>query len=146
MLREMHLASVLHKGVSLDAKTTGAHEALEMATIQGATALGLEDDIGSLVVGKKADLVIVNATGSWAAPWDQDVEEPGGIDPVTLVVGCASGRDVSHVIVNGNLLVEEGRLLCADEREVIEAARNSIKGIQQRSGVRNNGRSGWLYV
>ncbi|KAF2993373.1 hypothetical protein E8E14_001040 [Neopestalotiopsis sp. 37M] len=134
MLREMHLASIVHKGVMLDASVVGAREALEMATIRGATALGLDQDIGSIVVGKKADLVVLDLTKVWAAPWDQDVL--GGMDPVSLVVGSCTGRDVTHVMIDGCFVVEDGRLSFIDEGEIILAAKTAIRGIQQRSGVK----------
>ncbi|KAK7965989.1 uncharacterized protein PG986_000266 [Apiospora aurea] len=101
MLREMHLASILHKGSLMDAGSTGAHEALEMATIRGAKALGLEADIGSLEVGKKADLVVLDVRASWAAPWNPGMFAHGDMDPVSLVVGSCTGRDVTHVMVDG---------------------------------------------
>jgi cytosine/adenosine deaminase-related metal-dependent hydrolase len=70
MFREMHLAGILHKGANHDASLVGATEVLEMATINGALALGLQDDIGSLEVGKKADLVVVDPSRLHAARFD----------------------------------------------------------------------------
>lgn len=133
MLREMHLASVLHKGVCMDAAVVGAHEALEMATVRAARALGLDGDVGSLEVGKKADLVVLDVSGCWAAPWDPEL--PGGMDPVSLVVGCCTGRDVTHVMVDGALLVEDRKLMCADEVSISQAARTAVKGLLDRSNV-----------
>lgn len=145
MLREMHLASILHKGNTMDASTIGAHEALEMATIHGAKALGLDDEIGSIEVGKKADLVVLNPNGVWSAPWTHESVHHGGIDPVSLVVGNCTGRDVTHVFVDGQILVEETELFIADEDAIIEAARHAIKGIQERSGVQATRKAGWSY-
>ncbi|KAK8041348.1 hypothetical protein PG994_014355 [Apiospora phragmitis] len=130
MLREMHLASILHKGTLLDAGSIGAHEALEMATIRGAKALGLEAEIGSVEVGKKADLVVLDARASWAAPWSPELFSRGGMDPVSLVVGSCTGRDVTHVMVDGRVLVEDGRLLVADETTIILAGRQVVASIQ----------------
>ncbi|KAI0007712.1 hypothetical protein F4779DRAFT_492087 [Xylariaceae sp. FL0662B] len=146
MLREMHLASVLHKGVFEDASAIGAHEALEMATVEGARALSLEQEVGSLEVGKKADLVVLDIRRSWAAPWDPEtVAGGGGMDPVSLVVGCCTGRDVSHVMVNGRMLVQEGVLLCADEEAITQAARKAVRGIRERSGIQASRKPGWNY-
>ncbi|KAI1844893.1 hypothetical protein JX266_008909 [Neoarthrinium moseri] len=144
MLREMHLASIVHKGTTLNAGSIGAHEALEMATIRGAKALGLEKEIGSIEVGKKADLVVLDVSGAWAAPWDQDSRN--GMDPVSLVVGSCTGKNVTHVMVDGSLLVEDSRLMCADEADIAMAARAAVKGIQQRSGVKTVPKAGWTYV
>ncbi|KAK7955019.1 5-methylthioadenosine s-adenosylhomocysteine deaminase n1 protein [Apiospora saccharicola] len=145
MLREMHLASILHKGNLLDAGSIGAHEALEMATIYGAKALGLEKEIGSLEVGKKADLVVLDARASWAAPWSPQQFVHGGMDPVSLVVGSCTGRDVTHVMVDGRILVEDGSLLVADESAIIQSARLAVAGILDRSGVYASRKEGWTY-
>jgi cytosine/adenosine deaminase-related metal-dependent hydrolase len=143
MLRETHLASVLHKGVLMDAASVGAHEALEMATVRAARALGLSHEIGSIEVGKKADLVVLDVSGSWAAPWDPELL--GGMDPVSLVVGSCTGRDATHVMVDGILLVEDKKLACADETSISLAARTAVKGLLDRSGVKVGPKAGWTY-
>ncbi|KAJ9134641.1 Amidohydrolase 1 [Pleurostoma richardsiae] len=145
MLREMHLASILHRGVSLDAASVGAHAALEMATIKGARALGLEDEVGSLEVGKKADIAVLDVRGGWAAPWDPQAAREGGMDPVDLVVGTCTGRDVELVMVDGKILVEGGKLVGMDEEEIIEAARRAVRGIRERSGVKATQKPEWVY-
>jgi cytosine/adenosine deaminase-related metal-dependent hydrolase len=143
MLREMHLAAMLHKGVRHDASVLGAHEALEMATIYGAKALGLQE-VGSLEAGKKADLVVLDVRQCWAAPWDPARVREGAMDPVSLVVGSCTGRDVELVMVDGETLVEGGRLVGVDETALFEAARKAVKGIQERSGVKATPKQGWL--
>ncbi|OIW29742.1 5-methylthioadenosine/S-adenosylhomocysteine deaminase n1 [Coniochaeta ligniaria NRRL 30616] len=144
MLREMHLAAMLHKGSLMDAGAVGAHAALEMATVHGARALGLGEEVGSLEEGKKADLVVLDVRGVWAAPWEWEGVEGGGMDPVGLVVGCCTGRDVEMVLVDGKVLVEGGRLVGVDEEEVVAAARRSIRGIRERSGVKAPAKAGWV--
>ncbi|KAI0471629.1 hypothetical protein GGR56DRAFT_677520 [Xylariaceae sp. FL0804] len=167
MLRETHLASILHKGATHSASAVGAHAALEMATIQGARALGLAHEIGSLEVGKRADLAVLDLVGGgggkpWTAPWDPDEVDDGGstgtetgtgtrigmgmgIDPVSLLVGSCTGRDVSHVLVDGALLVRDGRLARADGDAIVRAARAAAGGIRARSGVAVGPRAGWTY-
>ena len=88
MFQEMHLAGILHKGVNNDASLIPAETALEMATINGAKALGLEDQIGSLEVGKKADFVVVNPgpIGAGATPYDPSMVLGGGMEPVAALV------------------------------------------------------------
>lgn len=145
MFREMHLTSILHKGANLDAEFVGAEAVLEMATINGARALGLEGEIGSIEVGKKADFVVVKP-GLNAAPWDEGQVALGGLNPMTVVVYSCSGSEVEMVVVDGEVLVSEGKLVKMDEGEVIEAAKRTIQGIRERSGVKAVNRKGWKYV
>jgi cytosine/adenosine deaminase-related metal-dependent hydrolase len=146
MFREMHLAGILHKGNNLDAGIVGAETVLEMATINGAKALGLEGQIGSLVEGKKADFVVVNPRGLHAAPYDEEQILQGGLDPVITVVYSCTGADVEMVVVDGETLVENRKLTKMNEREIMKAARQSIKGIRERSGVKAAAKKGWKYV
>lgn len=146
MFREMHLAGIIHKGVNNDAGLVDAETALEMATINGARALGLEKEIGSLEVGKKADFVVVNPKGLHCVPWDEAQVLEGGVDPMTTVVYSCTGADVEMVVVDGEILVQEGKLVRMDEGEIMVAARKSIKGIRERSRVKAVNRKGWTYV
>lgn len=146
MFREMHLAGILHKGANLDAGLVGAEEVLDMATINGARALGLEKEVGSLEVRKKADFVVVNPGSLCAAPWDEEQLLSGGVDPMTTVVYSCTGADVEMVVVDGECLVKCGTLVKMDESEIVEAAKNSIRGIRERSGVKAVNRKGWKYV
>ncbi|KFA55281.1 hypothetical protein S40293_04953 [Stachybotrys chartarum IBT 40293] len=134
MFREMHLASILHGGVRQQAGLINTYQVLEMATINGARALGLEDQIGSLEVGKKADIVIVAPRGLSSAPWDAEQLALGGLDPVTVLVH-GTGVDVDTVLVDGHMLVKNGKLVHLDEEAIMAAARTSIAGIRERSGV-----------
>ncbi|KAL2831362.1 hypothetical protein BJY01DRAFT_226613 [Aspergillus pseudoustus] len=137
MIQEMHLTAMLHKGVNHDAALVPAETALEMATINGARALGLEKDIGSLEVGKKADLVVLDPYGRGgvaAAPWHW--EDPGGANAVTTIVHGCTGRDVTLVMVDGEILVRNGTLVHGGrekEREIIQCAQSAVKGIRSRS-------------
>lgn len=146
MFREMHLAGILHKGNKLDAEVVGAHTVLEMATINGAVALGLGKEIGSLERDKKADFVVVNTRGLHTAPYDEGQILQGGLDPVTTVVYSCTGADVGMVVVDGEILVKDGKLTKMNEQEISEAARQSIKGIRKRSGVMAAEKKGWKYI
>ncbi|EOA88849.1 uncharacterized protein SETTUDRAFT_106210 [Exserohilum turcica Et28A] len=134
MFREMHLASILHGGVRQTAGALSAYDVLEFATINGARALGLERDIGSLETGKKADIVVVEPKGVSSAPWSAAEQGTGGMDPVTVLVH-SSGADVDMVMVDGQVLVRNGKLLGIDENAIMQRARASVAGIRQRSGV-----------
>ncbi len=92
MIREMKLAAILHKAVALDPLIVPAETVLEMATINGARALGLEHEIGSLEVGKKADLVVIDLDRLHTTP---------AINPVSTLVYAATGGEVDTVVVDG---------------------------------------------
>jgi 5-methylthioadenosine/S-adenosylhomocysteine deaminase len=94
MFAEIRLAALLAKGISGDAGVISAHQALEMATINGAKALGLEHKIGSIEVGKQADLIAVGMDDLMMQPC---------FDPISHLVYVASRECVSHVWVSGDL-------------------------------------------
>jgi len=94
MFAEMRLAALLAKGQRGDATAISAHQALEMATINGAKALGLEDVVGSIEAGKFADLTAVKMS---------DIGMQPCYDPVSHLVYVAGREQVSHVWVNGDL-------------------------------------------
>jgi 5-methylthioadenosine/S-adenosylhomocysteine deaminase len=113
LLGEMRSAALLAKGSSRNAKVCSARQSLEMATINGARALGLADQIGSIEVGKCADLIAINLDALNTQPV---------YDPVTQVVYSASSRQVSHVWIDGELQLENGELCHIDSNEVIARA------------------------
>jgi cytosine/adenosine deaminase-related metal-dependent hydrolase len=137
MLQEMRLAALVHKGTRRDAAVMDAEEVLAMATINGAKALGLDKEIGSLEVGKKADFVVLDVSGLHCTPFDQDQVSDGGLDPVTTVVYSCSGSDVEMVVIDGQVVVEDRKLICADERQIKEAARGTIRRLRDQAGVRS---------
>ena len=126
MIREMKLAALIHKAVTLDPLIMPAETVLELATINGARALGLEHEIGSLEAGKKADLVVVDLNRLHTAP---------SINPVSTLVYAATGGDVDMVVVDGQVVVEQGNLLTMDEDEVIEQAHQHAVQLYQRAGI-----------
>jgi 5-methylthioadenosine/S-adenosylhomocysteine deaminase len=109
MLADLRLAALLSKAESGSAQTLPAHAALRMATLSGATALGLEREIGSIEVGKSADLVALNLAGLELSPC---------YDPISQIVYAAGREHVSHVWVGGELRVDERRLTSIDEQEL----------------------------
>ncbi|GMV15075.1 MAG: amidohydrolase family protein [Polyangiaceae bacterium] len=91
-----------------------ARDVLRLATIEGAKVLGLEHEIGSLEVGKSADLVVVNLARPHVAP---------APDPVSTLVYATQARDVEHVFVAGRPLVQNGELATLDAERVVRVAR-----------------------
>ncbi len=112
LLREMHQAALLAKVASGDATALSAHQVLRMATLDGASALGLDERIGSLVVGKEADLCAVRLDDAILAPC---------YNPVSHLVYCAGREQVSHVWVGGIERVADG-LLCAGNTRLLDLA------------------------
>lgn len=115
-----------------------------MAIINGARALGLEWTICSLEGGKNAGFVIVNP-GFNCAPWDSDECVVGGIDPVTVIVHGCTGADVQMVVVDGQMLVEGGKLVLIDEQDVARRAKTAAAGIRTRSNVGARNHMGLSY-
>ena len=110
-LRAVYLAAVLFKDGRRDVRLVPAETALEMATIGGARALGLDDEIGSLEAGKKADLVLFDTRRpEWRTLFN----------PVNTLVYSADGRSVHTVIVDGRIVVENHRPVFVDLWELIE--------------------------
>lgn len=115
MFAEMRGAALLAKGLSGDASVLSAATALRMATLNGARALGLADDIGSLVPGKWADMAAVNL----------DVPECQPLyNPLSQLVYGASRHQVSDVWVAGAPLLHQGELTRLDLSDVLERARH----------------------
>ncbi|MEM3754254.1 MAG: amidohydrolase [Candidatus Bathyarchaeia archaeon] len=115
IIQEMKVAALLQKVVNLDASVPKAKELLKMATINGAKALGLEKEIGSLEVGKKADIVVINMMKPYTMP---------SYDPITCLVYSSTVCDIETVIVNGKLLMENRRVKTMNEFEILE---NTVK-------------------
>ena len=113
MFQEMRLAALLAKGGSGKAEELPAFEALQMATLNGAKALGLEENIGSLLPGKAADIVAVNLG---------DVETQPCYDPVSHLVYAAGREHVTHVWINGRAILENRNLLTLDVKSLAAQA------------------------
>lgn len=109
MFEEMRLAALLAKAQSKHADTLSAWQALQMATINPARALGLDSETGSLIPGKAADIVAVDLS---------NLETQPCYDPVSHLVYVAGREHVSHVWINGKLVVEEGNLLTLNQQDL----------------------------
>ena len=114
VMTEMRTAALLAKGASGDASAVNSAEALEMATLEGARALGLDAEIGSIVPGKAADLAAVELSSLETLPC---------FDPVSHLVYAAGREHVTHVWVAGRSRVAGRRLVDLDEQDLQDKAR-----------------------
>ncbi len=113
MLGELHTASLLGKGVAGDASALPAHTVLRMATLDGARALGLDEETGSLVPGKSADLTAVRL---------DDIETTPVYHPLSQLVYAAGREQVTDVWVAGRQLLREGELTTLDREDLLARA------------------------
>lgn len=123
---ELRQAALLAKVKRLDAAALSAVDALAMATIDGARALGIDDQTGSIEVGKKADLMVVDLEGLHA--------QPGG-DPITRLVYSCTASDVREVLVDGAWVVRRGEVQTLDEARVRKDAIREGKKVLARAGL-----------
>jgi 5-methylthioadenosine/S-adenosylhomocysteine deaminase len=121
MMEEMDLAAKLQKTYRVDPRALGAKGALEMATIEGARALHMEKEIGSLEVGKKADLVMLNLNVPNAVPM---------YDVYSQIVYALKASEVETVVVGGKILLKDGKLLTVDEAKAMAKAREYGKNVE----------------
>jgi cytosine/adenosine deaminase-related metal-dependent hydrolase len=126
MIRVMYLASVIFKDARHDPTLIPAETAIEMATINGAKAVGMENEIGSIEIGKKADMVIVDMGGiDWHPRYD----------PIQNLVYSSAGNSIQTVIIDGKLVMENRELKTVDEERTLAKIRELADGIVERSGV-----------
>ena len=125
MFTEMRTASLLQK-VEGGAQALPARRVLRMATADGARALGLGGEIGSLEAGKRADLILVDLERTHTTP------RP---DVVSTLVYAAEARDVRTAIIDGEIVLEDGELKTLVESEVIAEARAESEALSARAGL-----------
>jgi 5-methylthioadenosine/S-adenosylhomocysteine deaminase len=113
MFQEMKIASLLQKINKFNTTVLPAQKALEMATINGAKALGMEDKIGSIEVGKLADIILMDFRKPHLTPMH---------NVYSHLVYSAQSSDVDTVICNGKILMRNRKVLNLNEKEVMEKA------------------------
>ena len=128
MFEEMKFAALLQKLGNLDATVMPAEEAIRLATIYGAQAIHMEDEIGSLEAGKKADIVLLDYNKLHMAPHIFGKYE----NFAPNVVHSASGADVWMTICNGRILVEDHKLVGVDVEKMIDQYTRSTEALIQR--------------
>ncbi len=125
VIKEMRVAAIIHRIHEGDDRVMPPGKLLEMITIDAARALGLEDKRGSLEEGKDADVTLVNARQAHQYPHAM---------PIHRLAYTASGQDVSGVVVGGRVLMERGKLLDIDEKDILETAQQEFEAMVKRSG------------
>jgi 5-methylthioadenosine/S-adenosylhomocysteine deaminase len=125
MFTEMRSMALLQKAM-LGPEALQANQALRIATIEGAKALGLESEIGSLETGKQADVILLNLDTLHSSPYS---------DPISAVVYSAQSSDVKSVIINGELVMKDRELLTLDEDAVLKEANQERKALMERAGI-----------
>jgi len=137
MIEQMKFAALIQNVTHLDPTFISAERALEMATINGAKAIGLEDEIGSLEAGKRADIAVFDLDRAHTTVANR---------PVSALVFSAHGTDVDTVLVNGEIVLRDGELRFEHEREVLADARRLARETIERAGIQNGIDRDWNLV
>lgn len=124
--RDMKIFHIIHRCHENDPLLAPPGKILEMCTIIPARALGMDKEIGSLEVGKKADIIIVNTKQPHLAPF--------GVMPIHRVVYHAQGNDVDTVIVDGEIMMEGRVMKACDEVQVLQDADTAFNTMRTRLG------------
>ncbi|MCQ2011512.1 MAG: 5'-deoxyadenosine deaminase [Sporolactobacillus sp.] len=128
MFQEMRLAALIHKPANGPTAMNAKH-IFRMATIEGAKAVGMEHEIGSLEVGKKADLAILNLNNFHCNPMF-------GTDPISRIVYSAKSSDVETTIIDGRVVMENRQMKTIDQTFVLSEAEIAIERLMKRAGIR----------
>lgn len=119
MIDTMRLAALIHKGACRDATAMSARKVVRMATTDGAKALGMDRIIGSIEVGKKADIVLFDPDKLKSTPMH---------DPVATIVYSSSSENIDTTIVNGKVVYRKGAFTCGiEEAQIAEQVRKELR-------------------
>ena len=123
LIEELKTASLLQKVSTLDPKVLNSSQSLAMGTIEGAKALGLDSEIGSIEVGKKADIILIDTNSANMVPDSSSLS--------SNIIYSANGSNVDTTICNGKILMENKKLTVLDEQEIFEKAKKAIKELKE---------------
>ncbi len=126
IMRDMYLTSLIHKGRTLDSKVVSAEKVLEMATINGAKCALMEESIGSLEVGKKADLIILEADDIHCLPLH---------NPVGNIVYSMTNNNIISTMCNGRWLMKDRKVLTVDEDKIIKMIKKHGDEIKEKASI-----------
>jgi 5-methylthioadenosine/S-adenosylhomocysteine deaminase len=123
MFQEMKFCALTHKAHRWDATVLPAQKVLDMATIDGARLLHAEKELGSIEIGKSADLAIIDLSGPWALPTDERTV-------ISNLVYSCTGDKVRDVLVAGEPVVQDRKLVKADLAGIMAGAREAAEGLR----------------
>jgi 5-methylthioadenosine/S-adenosylhomocysteine deaminase len=126
LVEQMRITALVHNALNADPTLVTAERAIEMATINAAAAVGLQDQIGSLEVGKRADITVFDVTGPPVNGWHR---------PVSSLVYSATGADAHTVLVNGQVVLRERRPGFTDETAVLEEGRAISRTLLEKTNL-----------
>jgi 5-methylthioadenosine/S-adenosylhomocysteine deaminase len=125
MLEIGRTAGMLQKATKLDAEAVTAEQIMEMLTINGAKVLGLDNEVGSIEVGKKADVIVVDYNAPHLLP---------GARWLPKLIYSARGSDVLHTVIDGGVVMENKKVLTMNEEKVMAEALENRKDLVERAG------------
>ena len=123
LIEELKTASLLQKVSTLDPKVLNSDEALAMGTIKGAEALGLDSEIGTIEVGKKADIILIDTNSPNMVPDSSNLS--------SNIIYSANGSNVDTTICDGKILMENRKLTVLDEQKIYEKAKLALKELKE---------------
>jgi 5-methylthioadenosine/S-adenosylhomocysteine deaminase len=126
MVHVLKYAALLQKVAHEDPTALTADRVLAMATIDGARAIGLEDQIGSLEPGKRADIAVMGLDNAFIAPVH---------DPISALVYSAVGTEARTVLIDGRVVLRDGSLVDLDEDEILRQATRAARALRRRAGL-----------
>lgn len=127
MFEVMKLCVLMHRADQLDKMALSSEQVVEMATINGARALGMSNEIGSIEEGKKADLILVDLKTPELVPVSTYLTLPG-LGAYSSLVYCGSGKCVDTVVIDGKIVLRNRRLVTLDEREILGSVEDFLEG------------------
>jgi 5-methylthioadenosine/S-adenosylhomocysteine deaminase len=126
LFQAMKFAALMQKGLHGDPTIITAQQVLRMATIDGARAVGLESEIGSIEVGKKADLALLDISDFFASPIH---------DPISSIVYSALGHEPTLVVIDGKIVMRDRNVLTVDQRRVRHEAQRAAASLTSRAKI-----------
>ena len=134
LFQAMKFAALIQKGVHQDATIMTAEKVMEMATIDGARAVGLDKEIGSIEAGKKADIIVIGFDNPFMTPVH---------NPVSAIVYSGLGHEVSDVMIDGRFVLKDGIVTTQNEAALRREAQIAADDLARRSGSDCFKKRGW---